>query len=477
VAMPLMSSSRDCPPRFATRRSRRESLGVRVDQVAGLLGQPLMPWQRDVLDVALEVDPETGLLAYRTVVLTVPRQSGKTWLLLCLMVHRALGFGEPQQIIYTAQNRLEARKKWEDDHVRRLERSPMRGKFTVRRQIGQEAIRWGNGSLHGISSSTEKSGHGSTLDLAVLDEAFAHEDSRLEQSLRPTMATRPEPQMWIVSTAGTDRSVFLRGKVAAGRAKAAADVQADSAFFDWSAPLDADPADPATWWGCMPALGHTIDESVVRAEFGDMELTEFRRAYLNQWPEASTERWDVIPKSVWESRGGAEDRPAGRVAFALSAAWPDAEFGSIAVVGRHGDEVYAQVVEHLPGTSWMPGRMRQLQDEWNPVAVVLDGKDPASRVKAELEAAGVNLTPLNMTEAGQAFGMFIAAVMGDAPYLRHYDQPVLGKALAGAVKRPLGDAHTWMRKGAADISPVVAVTHALYGLANCRTPAFFAVWR
>jgi hypothetical protein len=40
-------------------------------------GTPLMPWQRYVADVALEIDPETGLLAYRGVDVTVPRQSGR----------------------------------------------------------------------------------------------------------------------------------------------------------------------------------------------------------------------------------------------------------------------------------------------------------------------------------------------------------------------------------------------------------------
>ena len=53
-----------------------------------------MPWQQHVADVALEVDPATGLLAYREVVVTIPRQSGKSSLALAIMVHRAIGFGE-----------------------------------------------------------------------------------------------------------------------------------------------------------------------------------------------------------------------------------------------------------------------------------------------------------------------------------------------------------------------------------------------
>src|SRR5687767_7254756 len=105
--MALRHSSPSCPPRYSTaRRVSRATYGPRVGQVARLLGKPLMPWQQQVADVALEVDPATGLLVYREVVLTVPRQAGKTLLGLAVKTHRCLGFGEPQNVLYTAQDRI-----------------------------------------------------------------------------------------------------------------------------------------------------------------------------------------------------------------------------------------------------------------------------------------------------------------------------------------------------------------------------------
>ena len=72
-----------CLPRWATPRSAdRETLGGEVGALARQLGQPLMPWQQLVADVGLELDPESGLPAYREIVVTVPRQSGKTTLVL-----------------------------------------------------------------------------------------------------------------------------------------------------------------------------------------------------------------------------------------------------------------------------------------------------------------------------------------------------------------------------------------------------------
>ena len=145
-------------------------MGGRVGAVAKALGTPLMPWQQHVADVALEVDPATGLLAYREIDLTVPRQSGKTTLLLAVMVHRALRLGAPQNIAYTAQTRNAARKKWEDEHVKALEASTFgkRGLFTVRRSNGSEAIQWVNGSKHSFEAPTETASHGETLDLGAV---------------------------------------------------------------------------------------------------------------------------------------------------------------------------------------------------------------------------------------------------------------------------------------------------------------------
>jgi len=170
-------SSLRCSPRWSTPRTSRKTRGGELARFAAALGKPLMPWQRHVADVALEIDPDTGRLAYRKIALTVPRQSGKTTLLLASMVHRALGFGDRQRIIYTAQTRLKARQKWEDEHLVALEHSPFAAlMLPTRKQIGQEAIRWRNGSLHGLEAPSEDAAHGEVLDQGVIDEAFALRD-------------------------------------------------------------------------------------------------------------------------------------------------------------------------------------------------------------------------------------------------------------------------------------------------------------
>ena len=288
-------------PRWATSRTPgRRSYGRRVAEVARALGYELMPHQRQIADVALEVGDD-GRLARRQVVVTMPRQQGKTVLELAVMTHRALGFGGGQSVLYVAQSRLAARKKWEDDHVRALARAPFRQHHRIRLQYGMESIRWDNRSMHAIGAPTETATHGEVLDLLVADEAFAHTDDRIEQASVPAMLTRREPQIWIVSTAGGPKSTWLRSKVEQGRAMVDAGDDGAAAYFEWSADAEADPGDPATWASCMPAMGITHGEEPVRAAYGSMRLPEFQRGYLNAWGDEFSAGWKVFDQATWEA--------------------------------------------------------------------------------------------------------------------------------------------------------------------------------
>src|SRR5207344_2739847 len=106
-----------------------------------------------------------------------------------------------------------------------------------------------------------------------------------EQSMGPAMLTRPEPQMWIVSTAGDASSTWFKSKIEAGRSTINGGGPSRTAFFEWSADEQADPADPETWWSCMPALGRTVRPSAIATRWQraveEEEEAGFRRAYLN----------------------------------------------------------------------------------------------------------------------------------------------------------------------------------------------------
>jgi hypothetical protein len=173
------------------------------------------------------------------------------------------------------------------------------------------------------------------------------------------MVTRPQPQLWVVSTAGTHRSAYLRGKVDAGRARVGAGHRSPVAYFEWSAVEGSDPADPATWWATMPALGHTVTEQTIAAEFERLELADFCRAYLNWWPGEIPADWQVVDEADWLALADLASAAVDPVAFAADVT-PDRSAAAIAGAGARPDGLgHVEVVDHRPGTGWVgrpPGR-------------------------------------------------------------------------------------------------------------------------
>jgi phage terminase large subunit-like protein len=272
-----------------------------VTATARQIGVDLMPWQRLVLRVAME--RAGGRFAYRDVAVSVPRQSGKSTLVLARIAWQ-LAERPGSMILYAAQSRVAARQKMLNAWWPRLAASPLGPELKLFRGFGSETIAHSNGSVLQLLSANEASGHGETTDLVIVDEAWVHTDARVEQAVRPTMATRPDAQLWAVSTAGTHKSTWWRGKLDAGISAAEMGVDSGTACFDWSAAPEVNAADTAAWWRIMPALGHTIDVETVQADLTAMGLDEFRRAYLNSWKAADDLGWRVFDKTAWERARG-----------------------------------------------------------------------------------------------------------------------------------------------------------------------------
>ncbi len=435
-----------------------------------------MPWQRHVLDVALELDEETGKLVYREVILTVPRQSGKTTLLLVLILLRALS-APRQNIRYTAQTGADARKKWHDDWLPVLKPTRFARLFKIRLTNGHEALLFRNGSMQGLVATTKKTGHGGTLDLAILDESFAHPDARLEQALKPAMITRPQPQLWIVSTAGTpEDSPFLWSKVQGGRECVDAGLNHSICYFEWSPDDDAPADDPATWWSCMPALGITITEDAVAADYRSMsadgKTNEFERAYLNRWKTATSD--PVIPLRAWAELADLDSQIAGRPVLAFDVS-PDRSQASISAAGRRADGfVHIELVDRRSGTAWVADRLAELIERHEVAAVMCDPKGPAGALLPDLAQKGLTerdksnpsglVVTMSAQEHAQACGMLYDAVT-DGGTLRHLGQAEMTAAIDGGAKRPLGDAWAWDRKNSnVDITPLVSATLAHFGV-------------
>lgn len=435
--------------------------------MAGALGTPLMPWQQEVADTGGEYDPVTGVPFYREVVVTVPRQSGKTTLVLSWESQRSLGWGKPQRTAYTAQTGFDARKKLIDDQAPLLTRSKLAPMVDrVLRAAGQEAIIFTNGSRVEVMATSESAGHGRTLDLGVIDEAFADVDARREGAILPAMATRLDAQILVVSTAGTEQSVYLRRKVEIGRRAAAEDTGEGVAYFEWSAPDDADPDDEAVWWECMPALGHTINVAVVRHARATMSDGEFRRAYLNQWTRADDR---LIPAVTWDLVNAPDHRPEGDVTFGVDVN-PERSAAAIVAVA----DGVVEVIEHRPGVGWLVERCREIDGRWGEPFWAVDGRAsaPIASFIPEMKREGLTLVEIEGGDMTAACGAFYDRVVDGGVKVRRH--PSLDAAVEGADRRFVGDAWTWDRRNSAvDICPLVAATAGLWVDAEMSAPNIF----
>jgi len=443
--------------------------------VAEQLGTPFMPWQRMVADVALEVDRDTGRLAYREVDLLVPRQSGKTTMVLSVVLNRALG-APGQNIVYGAQTQKDGRNKWEDDWLPILDKSRFSRFYRKRLANGHEGLVFANGSMQGLLANTEQSGHGGTIDLGFDDESFARKDSRREQAILPAMITRPQPQWWVVSTVGTpSKSPYLYGKAVAGRKLAV--LQADdvgrrkgTCYVEFSAPDDADPYDPKTWWDCMPALGYTVVEDAVRAAMDTMladpklGLNEFRRAYLNQWVLAMGD--PIVPLDHWHSLARVDAPRPPWVVLGLAVA-PRDEYASVVAAGVSdtGEDlvgIQSTVVEHGEGVDWLlpqdgaPGALAALVERYDRPYVVVDEKQCA-HLMPEIEAVcGFDrVRKIRASDVGPACAFWLR--LAQTSKLGHRDEAELTVALAAAERRVIGDGWAFSQtRSGGDVTPLLA---------------------
>jgi hypothetical protein len=423
-----------------------------------------MPWQQLVADVATEEHPD-GRPVYSQITVQVPRQCGKTTLLLALEVHRALMYGSAQAIAYTAQTGMDARQKLMRDQVPMIEGSSIRSALRrIYRANGTEAVIFRNGSRIDPLPNTPSAGHGRTLDLAIIDEARFDVDDTREAALLPAMVTRPASQLYVISTAGDATSVYYRKKVEDGRRIVDQKLQEGRAFFDWSYDGD-DIDDPAVWYRTIPALGYTITEEAIRsrletARAEDKENT-FRQEYLCQWTVVES---SAIPERFLARVLDAGAAPSGRISFGIDVAL-DRSSAAICVADETGR---IELIDARDGVSWVVDRALELYRR-HKAPLVVDGYSPANSLVDRLEAGGIPVVRYSVRDMTAAVGSLYDAILEENVKIR--TSAHLEAALRSAKKKQVAAGWLWSRTDIdIDISPLFAATLAYYHATNRRAP-------
>lgn len=464
----------DPPPASAPERDPAwKTEGGEVAKVARLMGLELMPWQRRVLDVALEYREgrslKTGKIErqyhYHEVIVTVPRQSGKTTLMGPLMLHRAMT-RPGSSTFFTAQTGQAAAERMRA--VISLAMDPGASKLgpilkpTLR--AGREGLKVPGARSEIARFSPTKDGlHGETPHLVGVDEFWAFsgiEGDDLVQAINPTQSTiYRESQIWWISTMGDQDSTFMNEMVAAGRAGKIK----GGAYFEWSIPEGLDPTDPASWWEYHPALGNTIEQATLEDELAKLlakdKLGEFLRAYGNRQTAASD---PLISEADWQQLHD-PDMPA------------PAEFAVAYEVGGFSAAVYAawrddqhrpctRILRQAAGTGWVPGFLQRAHEDLPIVGIAADDGGPTRRITEQVQAdyyLNRALTTTRIADFESACATWLEAAR-DTHELRHGGDQPLTESVQAVELRTVNGRERFVRDGTARPTPVIASALALW---------------
>jgi hypothetical protein len=432
-----------------------------VGKVAQLLGRANMPWQQYVADVGGEVD-DTGRCVFSLLVVSVPRQSGKTTLDLAQSVQRCLA--QPRRKAWhTAQTGQDARKKWKE-LAEDVMTSPLRAVVDGRPRSsnGAESLIFRNGSNLRPFPPTRDALHGEQSDIVNVDEGWVHDDlsgADLMQAITPTQLTRPGAQTWIWSTRGDRSSTWFHGLIDAIKA----DAIPGAALFDWGVPDGEDPSDLEVIARHHPAYGHTVSMRSLESAHAQFATDPggWARAYGNV-PTGNAER--VLPLTAWTAASTVAELPPGRPAYGVATSGDGAWTAIVAAVLDDAGVPWCEVIEHRPGRSWAVDAVRRLTDRGQGVAI--DRRGPAASVADQLELAGVPLLPLGGADYTAACQDVYDRITEPHPRILLRTHEALDAAADVAGRRVINDGGwIWSRtKSTGDVSTLEAATLAAWGV-------------
>ena len=474
----------ECPPRHFTRPdpAARHLLGVCL-VVARMLGLKLMPWQALVLRVITEMRPD-GRPKYRHVTILVPRQNGKTVLMLVLLFWR-LVFRPWAQVVFAGQSGQAGRDRMTETFWPRIARFELDTVFGLelrkgnwpdfkRPESGGRVVTWGG---------SEDANHGDTLDLAVCDEVWRHYDDVLDHSLVPTMRTRRSAQKVDVSTAGTERSSYLIDRRDKALVMAGGDTPPDefarrrTAFFEWSAPEDCDHADLAQARACNPAVGYRLDMEEVASDLATLPEAVFRRTNLNQFV-VSDEPW-VIPKPSWDGCRTDSADPSGGMVVALDAEPTHRVSGHAVACDSTGRAILADRfnLSTAGDDSLLDWCMKVVErnDDVRGFALTDSGGLAGLRPKLERAVGKSRVFWYGRAERCQAAGFLYDQVSaGGRVWVERSEPDAFDRALAEATRWPKHGRDAWefqrVHPADGDISALVALSLAVHAATAVERP-------
>lgn len=446
-----------------------------VADLSQRLGVQLDDWQEDILEAALGTRRD-GLWAAKQVGISVPRQNGKSQLLVARLLAGALLFGE-RKIIVSAHQQDTARETF-GKFLEIYDESPALRKRIkpggIMQALNREAITFANGARVQFKARQGAGGRGFSCDCLLLDEAQIL-SQRVWASINSTMSARENPQVWLLGTPPTpddDGDTFSKVRQAAKGGKSTT-----LAYVEWSADRDDNPAHEHTRWKANPAWHTRINHEIVQGEFETYTAENFARERLGLWDDA-TAKGQVFSKDAWEKLADREPDDALLSYGVKFTADGSGVALAAALKPRGGGPVFIKPLrqENLgAGTQWLVDFLKEHQAD--AAQIVIDGRSGVGYLVNALREAGVRNKKLvivpttDQVVAGNT--MFEQRFTNGT--LRHSGSKAFNDQVTGARKRKIGTGGGFGFEATQDDGTVVmldAAALALWGVTTTkRDPA------
>jgi hypothetical protein len=433
-----------------------------IDFARDVVGEPLLPWQEFVVKSAFELLP-SGRYRFRTVLIVVARQNGKSHLLRIITLWRAYVDGA-RQILGTAHRVGLARKQW--TLVQRAIKTvpELASEWEGVRNVNGDEKCWFAGCEYEIMAGGD-AGRGASNDLVVIDELRVQSNWKTWAAVSKTTSARRNGQTWAMSNAGDDYSIVLNQLQEVGRNG----TDPSLCLLEWSAPDGCELDDPAAICQANPSIGYDVglSQEAIWSALGTDPPAIYRTEVLCQRvPNLDA----AIDLGAW--RDCADDAGnltalKGRIALCFDAA-EDGQHATLAAAAQTDDgRVRVEIVKAWKSTEDARSDLDGLFDTIKARAIGWYPSGPGAALGPVIRKRGKQLE-IGGTKAGEACQNLADLVRGRQ--IIHPADPLLDAHIAAATKLHTGDGWRFVRKDAGHVDAAYAAAGAIYAAQTLPAP-------
>ena len=486
--------------------TERWTLGYDVcDFARDVLEMPLLPWQEWFFVHALELR-EDGSFRFKTILLLVARQNGKSTISLVLGLYAlyilrwstVLGVAQDldtaEEILDLATELVTAVDEDDDDDGRPLRPWLAEQVSKVVAINGKRALQLRGRRRWKVKAATRGAGRGFSGDLILFDELREQKNWLAWGAVTKSTMARPHALIFALSNAGDILSAVLKhlrriahlalgdpdgiGELSALERSILADEgrasveSVDTLFLaEWSAAPTRAKTDRDGWCEADPSLGYIIEERTVAGACQTDPEWVFRTEVLCQWPDGAIEqpyppgKWDECANGTDGDVLAEADTLTGPLAACIDVS-DDNTRGHVVVAGYRADGM--PQVEHRVsrvGTHWIEAFLSDPMVARRLIGVTAQERGaPVSAVLAELQASedfNVPVVPWGGAELLNSYVDFHKLVVSGQ--VRHNAQPGLDAAAQMAATRRLGGVDVIDRRASpCDAAPLIGAVGAVW---------------